>query len=61
MSKRKQLRAELEAEFAALKEYGVTEEEIEAMMEQCGLPPRRSRLFNTGGKQHDIQAEETSQ
>lgn len=48
MSKWKKLRKELMAEFADLKQHGVTDEEIEALMEQCGLPPRRSRLFNTG-------------
>ena len=60
MSQRKQLLVELKAEFADLKEYGVTEQEIEALMEQCGLPPRRSRLFNTGDRQHDLQTEELS-
>jgi hypothetical protein len=59
MSQWKQLRAELRAELACLEEHGVTEEEIEAIMEQCGLPPRRSRLFNTGDRRHDLQAEET--
>ena len=49
---RKRLRAELQREFADLADFGVTEEEIEALMEQCGFPPRRSRLFNTGCKKN---------
>lgn len=60
MSDRKRLREELQAEFADLEEFGVTQDEIEALMEQCGLPPRRSRLFNTGEHQHDVRTEEAS-
>ena len=60
MSQRKQLLLELRAEFADLKEYGVTEQEIEALMEQCGLPPRRSRLFNTGERADDAKTEGVS-
>lgn len=44
---RKRLRTELLAEFLGLEDFGVTKDEIEALMEQCGLPSRRSRLFNT--------------
>jgi hypothetical protein len=44
----KTLREELEAEFAPLREFGVTEEELEALYEQCGWKPRRRTLiFNT--------------
>jgi hypothetical protein len=60
MSDRKRLREELQAEFADLEEFGVTQDEIEALMEQCGLPPRRSRIFNTGEARHDIRTEEAS-
>jgi hypothetical protein len=56
MSEWKRFRDELMAELADLKKLGVTEYEIEAIMEQCGLPSRRSRLLNTGESQHDLQA-----
>jgi hypothetical protein len=46
--KAKTLREELEAEFAGLKGLGVTEEELEALYEQCGLKPRRVLVLNTG-------------
>jgi len=43
------LRKELEAEFADLRELGVTEEELEALYEECGWkPPRRIFVLNTG-------------
>jgi hypothetical protein len=43
----KALRKELEAEYSDLKEYGVTDEELEAIYEQCGLKPRRTFMLNT--------------
>jgi len=49
--KGKSLREELEAEFADLRELGVTEEELEALYEQCGLKPRRVLVLNTGRAQ----------
>lgn len=48
MSDTKPLRKELEAEFADLREFGVTEEELEALYEQCGWKPRRTFVLNTG-------------
>jgi hypothetical protein len=43
------LRRKLEAEFADLREFGVTEEELEAIYEECGWrPPRRTMVLNTG-------------
>jgi hypothetical protein len=45
----KKLREELETEFACLKEFGVTDEELEALYEQCGLKTsRRTLVLNTG-------------
>lgn len=48
MPNTKTLREELEAEFADLKEFGVMEEELEALYEQCGWRPRRTIILNTG-------------
>jgi len=44
----KTLRKELEAEFACLREFGVTDEELEALYEMCGLRPRRILVLNMG-------------
>lgn len=45
----KTLREELEAEFACLREFGVTDEELEALYEMCELNmPRRTLVLNTG-------------
>jgi hypothetical protein len=43
----KTLREELEAEFACLKGFGVTIEELEALYEMCGLKPRRTFMLST--------------
>jgi hypothetical protein len=43
----KMLREELETEFACLKEFGITMEELEALYEMCGLKPRRTFILNT--------------
>lgn len=43
----KTLREELEIEFACLKEFGITIEELEALYEMCGLKPRRTFMLNT--------------
>jgi len=42
----KTLRNELEMEFAGLREFGVTGEELEALYEMCGLK-RRTHVLNT--------------
>ena len=44
----KTLREELEAEFACLREFGVTVEELEALYEMCGLKPRRTFMLSIG-------------
>lgn len=50
------LRKELEAEFVCLKEFGVTEEELEALYKMCGLVKYKTIIFNTkkrGNPQED--------
>ena len=39
MNEKKELRKELEKEFCCLKEFGVTEIELEYIYETCGLKP----------------------
>lgn len=45
MSKEKIFRKELENEFACLKDFGVTKEELEAIYEMCGLK-EKSTFFS---------------
>lgn len=45
MSKEKTLRKELESEFACLKDFGVTKEELEAIYEMCGLKEKSTFFF----------------
>jgi hypothetical protein len=37
-----ELKKELETEFLCLKEFGITDEELEAIYEQCGFKQTRS-------------------